>query len=328
MTLGLVDFERYLVEALAISVSGRPWLGGQRLPAFLRGNYAFFECEIDGHPCLIMQDRNREDVSPATVRKHMAMVRGKWSADVIYVCDRVTAYNRKRLIEQKVPFVVPGNQMYLPMSGIDLREHFRKLQTENRKFAPATQATIIHLLLNESAGSRITPTETAAALSYTPMTMTRVFNEIEAANLAAPIKHGIGRCLIMPGNLRDLWTNALPYLRSPIERRVSGKLSTWESPGPLAGIAALARYSDLAEPEHPTFAVSRERWKMLRQSGQVQELPSEETDAAQFEVWRYSPQPPKNCKVVDRLSLYLSLKDDPNERVEAALDELLRGVPW
>ncbi|MCL4233940.1 MAG: hypothetical protein KJ042_05435 [Deltaproteobacteria bacterium] len=328
MTLELVDFERYLAEVLSISVSVRPWPSCHRLPAFLRGQYAFFECGIDGRPCLIMRDRNLAGNSPAAIRKHMEAVREKWSADIIYVCDRVTAHNRKRLIEQKVPFVVPGNQMYLPMSGIDLREHFRKRHAETAKFSPATQATIIHLLLNPPVESGITPSEVAAALSYTPMTMTRVFNEIEAANLATLVKRGNGRFLIMPGNLRDFWSNALPYLRSPVERRVSGKLNTRESPGPLAGLAALARYTDLAEPEHPTFAVSRERWKTLRQSGRVRELPSEETDTARFEVWSYSPHRPANCEVVDRLSLYLSLKDDPNERVEAAREDLLRSVPW
>jgi len=33
-------------------------------------------------------------------------------------------------------------------------------------------------------------------------------------------------------------------------------------------------------------------------------------------------------RTVDRLSLYLTLKDDCDERVEAALVELLEGVKW
>jgi hypothetical protein len=30
------------------------------------------------------------------------------------------------LIEQKVSFIVPGNQLYLPDLGLDLREYFRQ----------------------------------------------------------------------------------------------------------------------------------------------------------------------------------------------------------
>ncbi|MCK7468892.1 MAG: hypothetical protein MZU91_12730 [Desulfosudis oleivorans] len=45
---------------------------------------------------------------------------------VVYVTRTLASYERKRLIEQKVPFLVPGNQLYLPDLGIDLREYFRK----------------------------------------------------------------------------------------------------------------------------------------------------------------------------------------------------------
>ena len=38
----------------------------------------------------------------------------------------MASYERKRLIEQKVPSIVPGNQLYLPDLGLDLREYFRR----------------------------------------------------------------------------------------------------------------------------------------------------------------------------------------------------------
>jgi len=34
------------------------------------------------------------------------------------------------------------------------------------------------------------------------------------------------------------------------------------------------------------------------------------------------------AKVVDRLSLYLLLKESQNERVEAALEEMMKGLQW
>jgi len=52
----------------------------------------------------------------------MDVIQTKQKDDVVYVRTRMTAFNRKRLIEQKVPFIVPGNQMYLPTLAIDLRE--------------------------------------------------------------------------------------------------------------------------------------------------------------------------------------------------------------
>lgn len=37
----------------------------------------------------------------------------------VYILQGLEAYNRKRLIQQKGPFIVPGNQLYLPDLGID-----------------------------------------------------------------------------------------------------------------------------------------------------------------------------------------------------------------
>jgi len=85
------------------------------LPPVLRERYKFAQAELLGLRALLIIDSNPEEQPPATVRKHMDMLQARQQADLIYVRAQVTAYNRKRLIEQKVPFIVPGNQMYLPM---------------------------------------------------------------------------------------------------------------------------------------------------------------------------------------------------------------------
>ena len=46
-----------------------------------------------------------------------------------------------------------------------------------------------------------------------------------------------------------------------------------------------------------------------------------------LQLWIYSPALFGN-NTVDPLSLYLSLKDDPDERVQIALDELMKGIKW
>lgn len=122
----LHELERYVHDALGVSVTTTPWSGADRLPHFLKERYSFAQVDLLGIDGLLVIDTNPEEQSPVTVRKHMDLLRTKQNADLIYVRAQVTAYNRKRLIEQNVPFIVPGNQMYLPMLAIDLREHFRK----------------------------------------------------------------------------------------------------------------------------------------------------------------------------------------------------------
>jgi hypothetical protein len=146
----LQELERYVHDALGVSVKTTPWSGVGQLPPVLRERYRFAKVELLGLRALLVIDANSEEQSPATVRKHLDMLQTKQHTDLIYVRGQVTAYNRKRLIEQKVSFIVPGNQMYLPMLAIDLREHFRRIREEAPTFSPSTQVVVLHAMLREA----------------------------------------------------------------------------------------------------------------------------------------------------------------------------------
>jgi len=328
MQTELTQLKRYMQEALGVVISPNPWGESTHLPFFLRDHYTFFEVQLLDVPCLLMLDHGKQEQSPTTVRKHMDQVKAKWDGEIVYVKERVTAYNRKRLIEHKLPFVVPGNQMYLPLLGIDLREHFKKLRAETRIFSPSTQALVIHVLLRGNTEEIVTPAEMAQCLGYSAMTMTRAFDELESADLGEIISEGRERRLRFIESAKDIWAKAQPFLRSPVKKRLFISQLNVEPPGPRAGLTALANYSMLAEPANPVFALSREDWKSLKQRRQVEKLPTKEPGALEIEVWSYAPTLFAENKLVDRLSLYLSLKESKDERIEAALEEMMKGQPW
>ena len=328
MQTELAPLIRYVHEAFGVVISPNPWGGSTHLPFFLRDHYNFFEVRLLNLPCLLMLDRGEQEQSPATIRKHMDQVKAKWDGEIVYVRERVTAYNRKRLIEHKLPFVVPGNQMYLPLLGIDLREHFKKLRAETIKFSPSTQALIIHVLLRGNMEKIVTPAEMAQCLGYSAMTMTRAFDELESAGLGEIISEGRERRLRFTESAKNVWAKAQPLLRSPVKKRLFINQPNIEPPGPRAGLTALAHYSMLVEPANPVFAVSREDWKSLKQRRQIGILPTKEPGSLEIEVWSYAPTLFAKDKLVDRLSLYLSLKDSKDERIEIALEEMLKGQPW
>lgn len=318
---------RYIGETLAVSVAPVPWRGRDRLPPILRERYRFAEMRLLGTTCLLMIDADEGELSPATVRKHIDLVRQKSDAAVIYVRPQVTAYNRKRLIEQKVPFIVPGNQMYLPMLGLDLREHFKRERAKPPTLGPATQALVLHALLRE-AGDFLMPAEIARRLGYSAMTMTRAFDELEAVQLGEIAMRGRERCLRFAKDRRELWEKAEPLLRSPVTKRLLIRRVPLGASALLAGLAALARYSMLAPPVHPVHALGREDWKAVRASHKIVQVPEPDADAQEIEVWSYRPALLADGDRVDPLSLYLSLRDNRDERVEAALEEMMRTLAW
>ena len=58
------------------------------------------------------------------------------------------------------------------------------------------------------------------------------------------------------------------------------------------------------------------------------ELAAPEPGAFEIELWKYAPAHFAQDGTVDRLSLYLSLKDSADERVQSALDVLLGEMEW
>ena len=321
------ELERYLHEALGIAVKTKPWSGADRLPHVLKERYRFAQAELLGLHALLVIDSNPDDQSPATVRKHMDMLQTKQPADLIYVRTQVTAYNRKRLIEQKVPFIVPGNQMYLPMLAIDLREHFRRIREEVPSFSPSTQVVVLYVL-HRDAGQVLIPTEMAPLLGYSTMTMTRAFDELETAGLAEVTVRGRERCLRFNGSRKEIWDKAQPFLRSPVNKRLMIRRAEDAEGATLAGLTALAHYSMLAAPAYTTHALSRENWIAYRKRHKIIEVPPQDPDAGEIEVWWYPPALFAEHGIVDQLSLFLSLKADHDERTETALEEMMEKFKW
>ena len=312
----------YFYENLGIDLVPIAWEKADSLPIYLQDNYRFKKIQISGKACLLACDQYSEEQSPAVIRKHMEQVRAKFDGEIIYVRMKMSAHNRKRLIQQKVSFVVPGNQMYLPTLGVDLREHFKAIRSFPEQFSPATQLTLIYILLDDF-DKTYRPKELAAKLGYTSMTMSRVFDELD--NLAEINKQGRERLLLFHGKKIDLWKKILPRLSSPVQKRIQVPASKISPQALLAGLSALSHYSSLAEPANPVYAVGKD----LTFTPTAKTFPdSIDQDTIEVEIWQYNPLLFAKDGFVDPISLYLSLQDNPDVRVEAALQEMMSRLAW
>jgi hypothetical protein len=318
---------KYLQQTLGIDVAVRVWKERARLPVFLRQGYEFYELEILGRPCLAMVDRANEEVSPTTISKHAEYLLAKFPGDVIYVRQQVAGYQRKRLIEQRVPFLVPGNQLYLPSFGIDLREFYRTRREAPESLSPGSQLVLLHLLLHPCPGDQ-TPKELADRLGYSKMTMTRVFNEFEARSIGEVRTVGRHRCLTMPDDRRRTWNDALPLLRSPVTKVHRVRRAKRPLEGASAGLSALAHYSTLSAGAQPTIAVTGGQWRSLQKQLDPSPMAAGDPEATNIEIWSYDPAILAEDGVADRLSLYLALRETRDERIEAALAEMMEAVTW
>jgi len=317
----------YLNETLGISVTPKPLASASRLPFFLQNSYLLFEVKILETTCILALDQSEQEQSPAVIRKHMDQIRTKYEKEIVYVRSQVSAYNRKRLIENKVSFIIPGNQMFLKDLGIDLREHFKTRRIQPVSLAPSTQVVVIYLSI-KNEGTVVTPAEIAKHLGYSAMSMTRAFDELEALGIGEFSNQGRERRLQFMGEKLSIWKKVLPFLQSPVKKRFYIKTEYKGQPGPLSGLSALAHYSMIAEPQNPVFAFCSKAWKTFCQNHNFNLIPFQEPDTCEIEIWSYDPLLFGKNDIVDRLSLYVSLKDNKDERVESALDRMVKEIKW
>jgi hypothetical protein len=320
--------QRYLHDTLGLPTSLRPWSGAGKLPYFLQEAFATRELTLHGQTIVLAEEQRRHKPKPAELRTQMYRLRAAAQLPVIYVTEVLASYERKRLVEQRVPFLVPGNQLYLPDLGIDLREYFRQpTPAIETGLSPATQAVLITMLLTKPWRQDWTLGETVAQLGYTPMTLTRVLRELTATGLAKTRRLGREHHLYTDQPPEKLWESLQAQLRKPVKRSIWVKTAKQENTGlRLAGMSALARLTQIADPPWPVYAISPTDWRAAKPLIQLLKEPA--AGCSEWQLWTYSPALVPNARTVDPLSLTLSLDPGADERMQMALDELRKQFPW
>ncbi|VFU17735.1 conserved protein of unknown function (plasmid) [Methylocella tundrae] len=298
-----------------------------KLPAFLTQRYVLVDGEILGRPCILMLGTGLHDDTPATIAKHRDLLRRQSPGRaVILVTERLSNHNRHRLISQHVPFIVPGNQLFVPELGADLREHFRsERDTPGDGLTPTAQLIVLAALMGR-IGPETTPSELASQFRYSAMSMSRAITELEAFELAETEVAGRFRHLRFTVPREALWSRARPHLRTPVRKRRRVRRPPQGLALPLAGETALAEKTDLSFPRVETRAMAASEWKALATRYELDQPVSWDEPVIELETWTYDPLLLGDDKLVDTISLYLSLPDSTDDRIEAAKDALLRQV--
>lgn len=292
------------------------------LPYYLSDAFDWRSLDLVGQEVVLALEAADAKVALKDVRSRIAKAQQLIDQPVVYVTDALASYERRHLIEHKVPFIVPGNQLYVPNLGLDLREYFRQRLAAPASFAPAAQATLITMLL-EPGRPAWQARELAHLLGYTPMTLSRAIRELEQGGFVETRGEERSRRITLAGGPADIWERASLMLRSPV-KKVAWSLPSMGHNAPLAGMSALAHYTMLSEPPSAVHAMGLGDWRHTS----IEVLPVEQPSALMWEVWSYKPPTFRGTGWVDPLSLSLSLREDRDERVQIALDELKEAFPW
>ena len=245
-----------------------------------------------------------------------------FKGSIVYITESVKSYIRQRLIQKQIQFIVPGNQLFLPEFGYDLREYYRSKNKSTQTLTPAA-LSIVLLFLNTGDDCTVyTYSDLISLLNYSPMTISRSAAELEVNGLVKIGKKGREKTLSFIFDKHDLWEKKINLFRSPVIKRIWILNSNHYNI--KSGLLALSFQTELDRPDYDIIAVHVKNWKKSEQKARSLEVDSYVENATQVELWSYNPELFAKNGIVDNYSLYLSLMNEVNdERIQIALDRLI-----
>lgn len=313
-------------EAVRVASSGMT----AQLPYFLQDTYEVLPGKLLGQPITLACVKEHRPLAAEQLDQHAQRLRELLHTPVLIAFPEITSGERKQLIAHGLAFVVPDRQLFALQLGMILTERFgAEPRREQELASPATQALLIWFLSRHPVTETWHPFEEAAALGYAGMTATRAVRELLQYDLFALEERGRAKYLKLQGTRRELWQKAKPHLRSPVLR------SMWTydrrilelTEARWAGESALARQTMVNVPRQPVVAMTAEAVQRARQAG-ISFEPRAIADGIAVQVWRYQPGLQAKEKTVDPLSLWLSLRDNRDDRIQIALDEIEEKFLW
>ena len=164
------------------------------------------------------------------------------------------------------------------------------------------------------------------ALGLTRTSITRASEQLKALGLIteAPYWKEIRMTACTEG--KEFYDAGEPYLINPVQKRITIKADEglkWF----YAGESALGKRTMLNEPEIPTVAIDK---KQLSKASLIEldEKWETEKNLLHVEVWKYDPALFAEDRVVDPVSMAVSLKDCVDERVQGELEEFMEAYQW
>ena len=292
------------------------------LPFFMVNDYDFKKTKLFNREIIFMLVK--ENFTAEKIRKHLDIAQKTFNAIIIAVIEPIEAYNRLRLVEKKVPFIIPGKQMYMPYLLIDFKEYAVIKREIPQIMQPAAQCLLLyHIQVQSLEGLNLK--SIAEKLYYNPMTITR----------AAYFLHNTGICklegtkdkfLRFEKNAREIWNETKTMVTNPVKKSIY--YTGWVNDKNLykTNINALAHYSDINDDVIEYYAVKPGYTKFI-EGANLKNFGQNEGNIC-IEEWKYDPGLLAKDGIVDPLSLYLSLNDMRDERIEMALEQIIEKYIW
>lgn len=314
----MIEKELERVFALSFAISEHKEKNG--LPRYLSAGRKMYKAQYEQFSFYIIKLPSAID--SRVLYKEKLLYEEKFGVPVAFCFETLTKNNRNAYVKHHIPFMMIPTQIYLPFLGILFSKKFT--EEGGRALLQLTanaQMILLYLLYNKQAD--YTKKELAVILGLDPVYVTRGTKELASRGFIAEKRIGRSVEVGLTIDSKELFNVVNSALSSPVSDVIYVRKTEDVIRLPKASDFALSEISMLNPPEIAVYACFKksrivDKFEITDEPGW--EKPSE---ICKVEMWNYDPV--KLCEngIVDKLSLYASLKDTKDPRVQGELENVL-----
>jgi hypothetical protein len=317
---------RYIEEITGVKMDLAE-LGKEELksiPFYILNDYKIWKGKLFEKELLLMEKITSEHFTPLQYQKQMKLIELKLQNPVVFLLPEIKPYDRNRLVQKQVNFIIENKQMFIPQLLIDFKE-YRVTPLQSTFLKPAAQTLLLYQLQRRNLNG-LNYKQIAGLLNYRYLTISRAVENL--------LRFGIcktegtkEKTVVFEMNKKELWEKALPFMRTPIRKKVFINDVLPDELVFKTNMNALAFYTNLNDDGHTYYAIGHANFLKLKNEKKIQTTSNYDGDYI-IEVWRYNPAILTDNNYVDPLSLYLAYKDSEDERIGMALEQVIKDYIW
>ena len=294
----------------------------KKLPLKFKGSYELFSVYQNSIEWIIAKPK--KELRLNALRYDRCQIEKAAGLNCALYFNRLSYYTKETMLNEGIPFILEGKQVFLPFLGMLLSEKYNRRLVPVHTISFLTQKLILCAMYEK--WNDMNATKIAEKLGVTKMSISRCLDEIEYLDIKILDKSGKTRKVSVCEEIRVLWEEIKPVLRNPVIARF--QLAEDIKLDKKAGISALCELSMLSDNVYPTYAITKSELKetnikQIRQISIGEEIGCEVLELGYFIEY--------NGKMIqDPLSVMLSLsaEDLEDERVQICIEEMLEEYVW
>jgi hypothetical protein len=288
-------------------------------------SYSFYDGDYLG-VTLIFIEPKKGNPSPRSCDLTASRLTEVLESPIVFLLKPGPSYERQRLLDKNVYFVMSDKYAHLPM--LVANERARRRKSAERLTPVAQYILLYHLQVKSLEGFTAKDMTDLMPYSY------------ESISLGITCLADVGLCKKNPDGPKrkvinflakghELWQKAQTVMINPVEKRIyCDQLHSGEHFASCS-INALAHYTWLNPDHERMILMNKSQLKELQSSNSIVNINEYDGDIM-IEVWKYPPvvQRSENVDWADKLSLALSLEKDDDPRVEGEVQRMMNEMTW